>query len=60
MSQERKSVHAETLSKVAQVTIYFWLMKVLATTLGETAGDFISMTLLTWVIMRTSASRLPS
>jgi len=34
-----------TISKVAEVTIYFWIMKVLATTLGETAGDFISMTL---------------
>ena len=32
-------------SKIAEVTIYFWIMKVLATTLGETAGDFISMTL---------------
>ena len=34
-----------TYSKVAQVTLAFWVMKVLATTLGETAGDFISMTL---------------
>jgi len=32
-------------SKIAQVTLAFWIMKVLATTLGETAGDFISMTL---------------
>ncbi|WP_045837275.1 membrane protein [Hyphomicrobium sp. 99] len=32
-------------SKVAEVTIFFWIMKILATTLGETAGDFISMTL---------------
>ncbi len=36
---------AETFSKVAKVTLAFWIMKVLATTLGETAGDFISMTL---------------
>jgi uncharacterized membrane-anchored protein len=35
----------EMVSKVAEVTIYFWIMKVLATTLGETAGDYISMTL---------------
>jgi uncharacterized membrane-anchored protein len=34
-----------TASKVAEVTLAFWIMKVLATTLGETAGDFISMTL---------------
>lgn len=33
------------LSKVAQVTLAFWVMKILATTLGETAGDFISMSL---------------
>ncbi len=36
---------AGPFSKVAAVTISFWIMKVLATTLGETAGDFISMTL---------------
>ena len=32
-------------NKVAQVTIYFWIMKICATTLGETAGDLLSMTL---------------
>ena len=35
----------EAASKTAAVTVYFWVMKVLATTLGETAGDFVSMTL---------------
>lgn len=34
-----------TLNKVAEVTLLFWVMKIIATTLGETAGDFISMTL---------------
>ena len=33
------------LSKVAQVTSLFWVMKICATTLGETAGDLLSMTL---------------
>ncbi|MBE9193966.1 hypothetical protein IQ219_01185 [Synechocystis sp. LEGE 06083] len=33
------------MNKVAEVIIYFWIMKILATTLGETAGDFISMSL---------------
>jgi uncharacterized membrane-anchored protein len=33
------------LNKVAQITLLFWLMKIIATTLGETLGDFISMTL---------------
>ncbi|MCB0716206.1 MAG: hypothetical protein R2796_12000 [Chitinophagaceae bacterium] len=32
-------------NKVAAITLVFWLMKVVATTLGETLGDFISMTL---------------
>ncbi len=33
------------MNKVAEVTLFFWIMKIFATTLGETAGDFISMTL---------------
>ena len=33
------------MNKVAQVTLYFWIMKICATTLGETAGDLLSMTL---------------
>lgn len=32
-------------NKIAAVTLAFWIMKILATTLGETAGDFLSMTL---------------
>ncbi len=32
-------------NKVAEITLLFWLMKVIATTLGETLGDFSSMTL---------------
>lgn len=35
----------EKLNKVAKITLIFWLMKIVATTLGETLGDFISMTL---------------
>lgn len=34
-----------TLNKVAKVTLYFWIMKIAATTLGETGGDLLSMTL---------------
>jgi uncharacterized membrane-anchored protein len=33
------------MNKVAQVTLAFWIMKICATTLGETAGDLLSMTL---------------
>ncbi|MCG2792049.1 MAG: hypothetical protein L6262_00685 [Weeksellaceae bacterium] len=32
-------------NKIAEITVLFWLMKIVATTLGETLGDFISMTL---------------
>ena len=35
-----------TLSKVPAVTLGFWLIKVLATTLGETGGDSVSMSML--------------
>lgn len=35
----------EHLNKVAKINLIFWLMKIVATTLGETLGDFISMTL---------------
>lgn len=34
-----------TASRVADVTLAFWVMKICATTLGETAGDLLSMTL---------------
>ena len=33
------------MNKVAQVNLSFWVMKICATTLGETAGDLLSMTL---------------
>jgi uncharacterized membrane-anchored protein len=45
----RESMHAtsqdELLSKVPQVTLVFWVIKIAATTLGETAGDTITMSL---------------
>ena len=33
------------LNKVARITLLFWAMKIVATTLGETLGDFIAQTL---------------
>jgi uncharacterized membrane-anchored protein len=33
------------MNKVAQVSLTFWIIKICATTLGETAGDLLSMTL---------------
>ena len=35
----------DALSKVPAVTLAFWIVKILATTLGETGGDALSMTL---------------
>jgi len=35
----------ENFNKVAKITLLFWIMKIVATTLGETLGDYISMTL---------------
>ena len=35
----------KVLSKVPAVTLTFWIIKILATTLGETGGDTVSMTM---------------
>lgn len=37
--------HESGLSKVPEVTLAFWVIKIAATTLGETGGDAVSMTL---------------
>jgi uncharacterized membrane-anchored protein len=47
-SQPAASMHSATdmvLSKVPEVTLTFWFIKVLATTLGETGGDAVSMSM---------------
>ena len=33
------------LNKVPEITVYFWIIKVLATTVGETAADYLNDTL---------------
>lgn len=43
--QKIKPFSSEILNKVAEINLVFWLTKVVATTLGETFGDFLSMTL---------------
>jgi uncharacterized membrane-anchored protein len=35
----------QVLSKVPEVTLTFWVIKILATTLGETGGDAVSMSM---------------
>ena len=35
----------QMLNKVPEVTIFFWIIKIMATTVGETAADFINVNL---------------
>jgi len=35
----------QTLAKVPEITLIFWIIKIAATTLGETAGDAVSMSM---------------
>ncbi len=47
-NQQRNSVSAaglRMLNKVPQITASFWIIKVLCTTVGETAADFLNMSL---------------
>src|SRR3954466_3133449 len=36
---------SESFNKVTEVTLTFWIIKIAATTLGETGGDTVTMTL---------------
>ena len=35
----------DILSKVPEITLYFWVIKILCTTVGETAADFLNVNL---------------
>src|ERR1700687_4847076 len=45
---------AEVVAKVPQVTFLFWVVKILATTLGETGGDAVTMS---WLGETTAAAK---
>jgi len=45
MNNKHSSLAEQSLSKVPQVVFGFWVIKVAATTLGETGGDWVSMSL---------------
>ena len=45
MNDIAKNTAITALSKVPEVTLIFWLIKILATTLGETGGDAVSMSM---------------
>ena len=40
-----ENIRRKALSKVPEVTLIFWIIKIAATTLGETGGDTVTMTL---------------
>lgn len=42
---EMKPANRQLLNKVPDVTVYFWLIKILCTTVGETAADYLNDTL---------------
>jgi uncharacterized membrane-anchored protein len=45
MNRTENSEFSALLNKVPEVTIYFWIIKVMATTVGETAADLLSVRL---------------
>ncbi len=44
MNKNLSSIGSKMLRKVPEITIYFWIIKVLCTTIGETAADFLNTT----------------
>lgn len=44
-AQSQRPALRAMLNKVPEVTLYFWIIKVLATTVGETAADFLNTNL---------------
>ena len=45
MTHPRTTGAQVLMNKVPEVTIYFWVIKILATTVGETAADFLNVNL---------------
>ena len=41
----RQVVVRHALCKVPEITLFFWIIKILCTTVGETASDYLNMTL---------------
>ena len=44
-SLQPQSLSSQLLNKVPEITIFFWVIKVLCTTVGETAADFLNVNL---------------
>jgi uncharacterized membrane-anchored protein len=45
VSTDARSLGKKMLNKVPEVTLYFWIIKILATTVGETAADYLNTNL---------------
>jgi uncharacterized membrane-anchored protein len=41
-TKENQSLGRKMLNKVPEITIFFWIIKIMATTVGETAADFLN------------------
>jgi len=60
----RASTGRQMVNKVPEVTIYFWIIKVLCTTVGESVADYINSTLglglthTTWLFLAALAAAL--
>ena len=46
-------MNTRLLNKVPEVTIWFWIIKILCTTVGESAADFLNYNL-NWGLTKTS------
>lgn len=42
MNRSSKNINSQMLNKVPEVTLLFWIIKIMATTVGETAADFLN------------------
>src|SRR5579864_9203895 len=45
ITKSSQSFGRQMLNKVPEITIFFWIIKVLCTTVGETAADYLNTTL---------------
>lgn len=45
MHSDPRSLVEHAVSKVPELTLGFWIIKLAATTLGETGGDWVTMSL---------------
>src|ERR1700716_1869235 len=54
MNHDHSSARDDLVAKVPQVTLLFWIIKILATTLGETGGDAVTMS---WLGETTAAAK---